>query len=297
MARSMADGCVVGSVRAVSRTRRHPLVQSLWRMDDRATALAELARLIEGIPVAMVTTRADDDDAGQPADAAGEPGDGRFADVSHPPVVAESPRDRAGRRASTSRSSATRATATCRCPAPRRRRTIRRGCTRCGSRPTAPGFRRARRSRQRDLHGRIERIEYWDVPTSRSSGVVRGEGAGHRPGGRGRRASRARSRGSYRLRRTCIRSAGHGSRRHPLRHRTRLPVIAPHIRRTPVVHQRRRFRPAAVFADAEARTAAARRLVQDARRLRESADAPSAEEPASSPRPAATTAPRSRTPR
>lgn len=30
-------------------------------MDDRATALAELARLIEGIPVAMVTSRADDD--------------------------------------------------------------------------------------------------------------------------------------------------------------------------------------------------------------------------------------------
>jgi general stress protein 26 len=30
-------------------------------MDDRAQALAELARLIEGIPVAMVTTRADDD--------------------------------------------------------------------------------------------------------------------------------------------------------------------------------------------------------------------------------------------
>ena len=30
-------------------------------MDDRATALAELARLIEGIPVAMVTTRSDDD--------------------------------------------------------------------------------------------------------------------------------------------------------------------------------------------------------------------------------------------
>ena len=30
-------------------------------MDNRATALAELARLIEGIPVAMVTTRADDD--------------------------------------------------------------------------------------------------------------------------------------------------------------------------------------------------------------------------------------------
>jgi general stress protein 26 len=30
-------------------------------MDDRATALAELARLIEGIPVAMVTTRTDDD--------------------------------------------------------------------------------------------------------------------------------------------------------------------------------------------------------------------------------------------
>ena len=29
-------------------------------MDDRETALAELARLIEGIPVAMVTTRADD---------------------------------------------------------------------------------------------------------------------------------------------------------------------------------------------------------------------------------------------
>lgn len=30
-------------------------------MDDRATALAELARLIDGIPIAMVTTRADDD--------------------------------------------------------------------------------------------------------------------------------------------------------------------------------------------------------------------------------------------
>jgi general stress protein 26 len=30
-------------------------------MDDRATALAELARLIQGIPVAMVTTRTDDD--------------------------------------------------------------------------------------------------------------------------------------------------------------------------------------------------------------------------------------------
>ena len=30
-------------------------------MDDRARALAELARLIDGIPVAMVTTRADDD--------------------------------------------------------------------------------------------------------------------------------------------------------------------------------------------------------------------------------------------
>jgi general stress protein 26 len=30
-------------------------------MDDRTTALAELARLIDGIPVAMVTTRADDD--------------------------------------------------------------------------------------------------------------------------------------------------------------------------------------------------------------------------------------------
>jgi general stress protein 26 len=29
-------------------------------MDDRAAALAELARLIEGIPVAMVTTRTDD---------------------------------------------------------------------------------------------------------------------------------------------------------------------------------------------------------------------------------------------
>jgi general stress protein 26 len=29
-------------------------------MDDHATALAELARLIEGIPVAMVTTRSDD---------------------------------------------------------------------------------------------------------------------------------------------------------------------------------------------------------------------------------------------
>ena len=30
-------------------------------MDDRAHALAELARLIDGIPVAMVTTRTDDD--------------------------------------------------------------------------------------------------------------------------------------------------------------------------------------------------------------------------------------------
>jgi len=30
-------------------------------MDDRAAALAELARLIDGIPVAMVTSRADDD--------------------------------------------------------------------------------------------------------------------------------------------------------------------------------------------------------------------------------------------
>ena len=30
-------------------------------MDDRATALAELARLIDGISIAMVTTRADDD--------------------------------------------------------------------------------------------------------------------------------------------------------------------------------------------------------------------------------------------
>lgn len=33
-------------------------------MDDRAQALAELARLIDGIPVAMVTTRADDDQLG-----------------------------------------------------------------------------------------------------------------------------------------------------------------------------------------------------------------------------------------
>ena len=38
-----------------------------------------------------------------------------------------------------------------------------------------------------------------------------------------------------RLRRTCIRSAGHGYRCHPIRHRARLPVIAPHVRRTPVV--------------------------------------------------------------
>ena len=30
-------------------------------MDDRASALAELARLIDGVPVAMVTTRADED--------------------------------------------------------------------------------------------------------------------------------------------------------------------------------------------------------------------------------------------
>ena len=30
-------------------------------MDDRASALVELARLIDGVPVAMVTTRADDD--------------------------------------------------------------------------------------------------------------------------------------------------------------------------------------------------------------------------------------------
>ena len=30
-------------------------------MDDRASALAELARLIDGVPVAMVTTHADDD--------------------------------------------------------------------------------------------------------------------------------------------------------------------------------------------------------------------------------------------
>jgi general stress protein 26 len=30
-------------------------------VDDRASALAELARLIDGIPVAMVTSRADDD--------------------------------------------------------------------------------------------------------------------------------------------------------------------------------------------------------------------------------------------
>ena len=30
-------------------------------MDDRTTAFAELARMIDGIPVAMVTTRADDD--------------------------------------------------------------------------------------------------------------------------------------------------------------------------------------------------------------------------------------------
>ena len=33
-------------------------------MDARATALAELGRLIDGIPVAMVTTRADDDHLG-----------------------------------------------------------------------------------------------------------------------------------------------------------------------------------------------------------------------------------------
>ena len=33
-------------------------------MDDRARALAELARLIDGIPVAMVTTRANDDRLG-----------------------------------------------------------------------------------------------------------------------------------------------------------------------------------------------------------------------------------------
>jgi general stress protein 26 len=33
-------------------------------MDERDTALAELARLIEGIPVAMVTTRSDDDRLG-----------------------------------------------------------------------------------------------------------------------------------------------------------------------------------------------------------------------------------------
>jgi general stress protein 26 len=33
-------------------------------MDDRATALAELGRLIDGVPVAMVTTRSDDDQLG-----------------------------------------------------------------------------------------------------------------------------------------------------------------------------------------------------------------------------------------
>ena len=33
-------------------------------MDDRANALAELARLVDGIPVAMVTTRTDDDQLG-----------------------------------------------------------------------------------------------------------------------------------------------------------------------------------------------------------------------------------------
>ena len=48
---------------------------------------------------------------------------------------------------------------------------------------------------------------------------------------------------------------------------------AAHPRRTPVVtDQRRRFRAAAVRADAQARTAAARRLVQDARRLHQPAD-------------------------
>ena len=33
-------------------------------MDDRANALAELARLVDGIPVAMVTTRTEDDQLG-----------------------------------------------------------------------------------------------------------------------------------------------------------------------------------------------------------------------------------------
>lgn len=37
------------------------LVQTSAPMDDRAAALVELERLIEGIPVAMVTSRTDDD--------------------------------------------------------------------------------------------------------------------------------------------------------------------------------------------------------------------------------------------
>ena len=40
------------------------LVQTSAPMDDRAAALVELARLIEGIPVAMVTTITDDDQFG-----------------------------------------------------------------------------------------------------------------------------------------------------------------------------------------------------------------------------------------